>query len=79
MSNGIVRSLSGRGHYWLCDYVKHFAVSVEQWSKMRPEQHQKIAQRFTRLKVVLLDQCVLCPVLPLLVKVQQVVINFHAQ
>ena len=44
--NEIVCSLSRRGRYRLCEGVKHFAVSVEKWSKMRPEQRQKIVQRF---------------------------------
>ena len=44
--NEIIRSLSGRGRYRLCEGVKHFGVSVEQWTKMRPEQRQKIVQRF---------------------------------
>ena len=44
--NEIVRSLSGRGRYRLCENVKHFGVSVEQWTKMRPEQRQKIVRRF---------------------------------
>ena len=37
---------SRRGRYRLCEGVKHFGVSVEQWTKMRPEQRQKIVQRF---------------------------------
>ena len=44
--NEIVHSLSGRGRYRLCESVKHFGVSVEQWTKMCPEQRQKIVQRF---------------------------------
>ena len=44
--NEIVRSLSGRGRYRLCESVRHFGVSVEQWTKMRPEQQQKIVRRF---------------------------------
>lgn len=44
--NEIIRSLSGRGSYRLYESVKHLGVSVEQWSKMRPDQRQKIVQRF---------------------------------
>ena len=49
--NEIIRSLSGRDRYRLCKGVKHFGVSVEQWSKMRPEQCQKIVQRFNSATV----------------------------
>ena len=69
--NEIIHSLSGRGSYRLCESVKHLGVSAEQWSKMRPDQRQKIVQRFkSATKAVLLGQVVLCPLLPLPMNVQ---------
>lgn len=44
--NEVIHLLLGRGHYWLCDCVKHLGISIEEWTKMRPEQRQKILTMF---------------------------------
>ena len=42
----IVRALSGRGQYRLCEETRHLGVVLEEWNKMRPDQRQRIVQWF---------------------------------
>lgn len=42
----VIRALSGRGQYRLSPNYSHFAVSVSEWTKMRPEQRRNIIAKF---------------------------------
>ena len=42
----IIRALSGRGQYRLCEQYRHLGVPLEEWNKMRPDQRQHIVGRF---------------------------------
>ena len=56
--NEIVRSLSGRGQYRLAEDYRNLGVSMEEWSKMRPDQRKAIVQRFDSAQ---LKSCALLP------------------
>ena len=42
----VIRSLSGRGQYWLCAQYVYPSTSILEWSKMRPDQRKKIIADF---------------------------------
>ena len=44
----IIRALSGRGQYRLCPEFLHYAVSVQEWMRMRPDQRQHIVNNFEK-------------------------------
>ena len=47
----IIHALSGRGCYRLAEGYRQLGVSIEVWSKMRPDQRKKIVQKFESLKI----------------------------
>ena len=47
----IIRALSGRGCYRLAEGYRQLGVSIEVWSKMRPDQRKKIVQKFESFKL----------------------------
>ena len=42
----VVRALSGRGRYRLLAQYQHLAVSVQEWTTMRPDQRQRLMKSF---------------------------------
>ena len=49
--NEVIRSLSGRGRYRLAENCQHLGVSMEEWSKMRPDQRRKVVQKFESVQL----------------------------
>ena len=44
--NDMIRALSGRGQYRVCDSYHFLTVSLEEWNKMRPDQRKCVIKAF---------------------------------
>ena len=49
----IIRALSGRGCYRLAEGYRQLEVSIEAWSKMRPDQRKRSVQKFESFRLQL--------------------------
>ena len=42
----VVRTLSGRGQYRLCEPYKRLQIHPQEWVKMTPDQRKQVPKRF---------------------------------
>ena len=53
----IICALSGRGCYRLAEGYRQLEVSIEAWSKIRPDQRKRTVQKFESFRIQLNSAC----------------------